>query len=422
MWWMFALPWWNMMQWQTPNGAAAPAPEVPAPPAGSPLLPYYQCLATHGDHAFGVWDKGSGFSMFSANWERITGMPTGMCAGHGFLGRLMSSDAELIGNALQSMPPRLDTPMMLEGRALDETKEDGERSLAFAMWPMSPEGLHGSVMVMAKDVDAMRRLQQDYQEMVLQRQNAEKGRSSFLSNMSHELRTPLNAIMGFAEMMQTKMFGDVGHPNYEEYVKDIHGSGQHLLGKINDLLDIASIDQNHLSLDEEEISIEPIMRDVVEAFSHAAFERNIKLTCETPKESVIAVLDRRKVFCILSHFISNALRHSPENTTISLICRVHRTQGLILSVRDQGEGITAVRLANIVKALQSPETYFAMDSEGIGLGLSLSKELALRHDGCISLDSIRHKGTVISLVLPPERVVKGLGTGNGRRGIHLAKR
>lgn len=421
MWWMFTLPWWNMMQWQTPNGEAAAAPAA-APQATSSLVPYYQCLATHGDHAFGVWDRGTGFSMFSANWERVTGISTAHCAGHGFLGQLLARDAELIGTALQAMPSRIESPMMLEGRAFDATKEDGERALAFAMWPMSPEGLHGSVMVMAKDVDAMRRLQQDYQQMCMDKHAAEKGRSNFLSNMSHELRTPLNAIMGFAEMMQTKMFGDVGHPTYEEYVKDIHGSGQHLLGKINDLLDIASIDQNQISLDEEEVSIQQMMHDVIEAFSHSAFERNIKLVCDLPKEQVIAAVDRRKITCILSHFVSNALRHSGSDTTITLICRVHRTQGLILSVRDHGEGITSARLANIVRALQSPETYFAMDSEGIGLGLSLSKELAIRHDGAVSIDSIRHKGTVISLVLPPERIVKGLGTGNGRRGLHLAKR
>ncbi len=419
MWWMFALPWWNVMQTQAaPNAERGAASQVPA----SPLLPYYQCLATHGDHAFGVWDRGTGFSLFSANWERVTGLATGDCAGHAMLARLLTRDAELIGNALQSMPTRLDTPMLFEARALDNTKDDGERALAFAIWPMSNEGLHGSVMVMAKDVDAMRRLQQDYNQMSMHKHAAEKGRNSFLSNMSHELRTPLNAIMGFSEMMQSKMFGDVGHPTYEEYINDIHGSGQHLLGKINDLLDIASIDQNQLTLDDEEISLAEIVRDVVEAFSHSAFERNIKIVCDLPKEEIVAIMDRRKVICILSHFINNALRHSGSDTSVTLVCRVHRTQGLIISVRDQGEGIGSARLANIVKALQSPETYFAMDSEGIGLGLSLAKELAARHDGTVSIDSIKHKGTVTSLVLPPERVVKGLGTGNGRRGIHLAKR
>ncbi len=418
MWWMFTNPWWNMFQ---PPVAMTEGEQSPSAPS-SPLLPYYQCLATHGDHAFGVWDKGSGFSLFSANWERVTGLTTGQCAGHGMLGQLMERDSDVMRVALESMPSRLDTPLTCEARAMDASKEDGERNLVFAMWPMSPEGLHGSIMVMAKDIDALRRLQQDYQRMTLQREVAEKGRSSFLSNMSHELRTPLNAIMGFAEMMQTKMFGEVGHPTYEEYVNDIHGSGQHLLGKISDLLDIAAIDQNQLSLDEEEADIGVMLRDVVEAFSHSAFERNIKMVCDVPKESVIALVDRRKVFCILSHFVSNALRHSGADTTVTIICRVHRTQGLILSVRDQGEGITSGRLANIVKALQSPETYFAMDSEGIGLGLSLSKELASRHDGTISIDSIRHKGTVTSLVMPPERVVRGLGSNNNRRGIHLAKR
>jgi signal transduction histidine kinase len=421
MWWMFAYPWWQMMQVQT-NASETSAADAPAASATSSLVPYYQYLATHGDHAFGVWDRGTGFSLFSANWERVTGLSVAYCAGHGFLGQLAARDAELIGSTLQSLPTRLDSPIMLEGCARDNAQEDSERMLAFALWPMSSEGLHGSIMVMAKDIDAHRRLQREYQEMCMHKHTAEKGRSSFLSNMSHELRTPLNAIMGFSEMMKNQTFGEVGHPTYEEYVKDIHGSGQHLLGKINDLLDIASIDQNQISLDEEDVSINALLQDVIESCSHQAFERNIRIHCDIPKDSIIAVMDRRKVMCILSHFLSNALRHSASGTTITVNCRGHRTQGLILSVRDQGEGITSARLANIVAALQSPETYFAMDSEGIGLGLSLAKELAVRHDGTVSIDSIRGTGTVVSLVLPPERIIRGLGTGNSRRGIHLAKR
>lgn len=423
MWWLYANPFWNAFAQQfAPFTTQTQSASVqPTPEPANPLLPYYQTLATHGDHAFGVWDRASGFSLFTANWERVTGMSTAACAGQQFIQQLNARDAEVLAGALQSLPTRMDAPMVIDARAINADTSDGERSLAFALWPMSESGLHGSVMVMAKDVDALRRLQQQCYDADHGRNAAEKSRSNFLSNMSHELRTPLNAIMGFSEMMQTKMFGDVGHPTYEEYVKDIHHSGRHLLGKINDLLDIASIDQNQLSLDEQEADIQGLLGDVIEAFSHTAFERSIKIERDIPKEAVVAIIDRPKILCILSHFVSNAIRHSGPGTTLTIACRVHRTQGLILSVRDQGEGITAARLANIVKALQAGETYFAMDSEGIGLGLSLSKELAARHDGALSIDSIRHKGTVVSLVLPPERVVKGLGTGNGRRNIHLAK-
>lgn len=424
MWWMVAYPWWNTFaNMYAPFGVATPSEQPAAKPEpASPLLPYYQTLATHGDHAFGVWDKGTGFSLFTANWERVTGLNAADCAGQNFLSHMNTRDGELLSGSLQSLPTRLNEPLTVEVRAKNADTSDGEKSLMFALWPMSEAGLHGSVMVMVKDIDALRRLQHQCQHADAERHAAEKSRSNFLSNMSHELRTPLNAIMGFSEIMQTKMFGEVGHPTYEEYVKDIHHSGRHLLGKINDLLDIASIDQNQLSLAEEEIDITALINDVIEAFSHTAFERNLRIERDMPKEAVIALIDRPKILCVLSHFVSNAIRHSGSGTTLTLACRVHRTQGLIISVRDQGEGITAARLANIVKALHSEETYFAMDSEGIGLGLSLSKELAIRHEGSLSIDSIRHKGTVVSLILPPERVIKGMNSGNGRRGIHLAKR
>lgn len=426
MWWLLAWNWWNNALQNaavsTEAKSSSPAQNDAASPSNAhPLQAFYQALATHGDHAFGVWDKGTGFSLFSANWERVTGLPTSLCAGHDFMQQLQTRDADMMASALQSLPTRLDSPLILEGRAKDPKASDGERALSFAMWPMSQDGVFTSIMVMVKDVDTLRRLCQSTHQIQAEKALAEKSRAVFLSNMSHELRTPLNAIMGFAEMMDNKTFGDVGHPTYEEYVKDIHFSGRHLLGKINDLLDIASIDQNQITLEEEDVSVQSLIADIVEAFSHTAFERNIKITCDIPKESIIAMMDRRKILCILTHFMSNALRHTASGLEITLSCRVHRTQGLVIAVRDQGEGITSARLSNIVRALQDGQTYFSMDSEGIGLGLSLSKELAVRHDGIISIDSIRHKGTVVSLVLPPERVVKGLGNGSNRRNIHLAK-
>lgn len=426
MWWLLAWNWWNnaIQQSQyTPhtNTDSSSQPSSPTTNTAQPLQAFFQALATHGDHAFGVWNKSSGFSLFSANWERITGLSTATCAGYDFMQQLQDRDAELMTAMLQSLPTRLDNPLIFEAKAKDIKASDGERALSFAIWPMSQDGLFDSIMVMCKDVDALRRLSQSTHQIQAEKALAEKSRSAFLSNMSHELRTPLNAIMGFAEMMDNKTFGDVGHPTYEEYVKDIHFSGQHLLGKINDLLDIASIEQNQITLEEEDVSVQSLVQDVIESFSHTAFERNIKIASDIPKDSIIAMMDRRKILCILTHFMSNALRHTSSGSEITISCRVHRTQGLVIAVRDQGEGITSARLANIVRALQDGQTYFSMDSEGIGLGLSLSKELAVRHDGVISIDSIRHKGTVVSLVLPPERVVKGLGNGSSRRNIHLAK-
>lgn len=426
MWWLLAWNWWNNAL-QHANQSVASDQSSPvttatsASPSSHPLQAFYQALATHGDHAFGVWDKGTGFSLFSANWERITGLSTSLCAGQDFILQLMPRDADTLSAALQSMPTRLDAPLIIEGKAKDIKAADGERALSFALWPMSHDGMFSSIMVMVKDVDALRRLSLNTHHIAAEKLLAEKSRTAFLSNMSHELRTPLNAIMGFAEMMDNKTFGEIGHPTYEEYVKDIHHSGKHLLGKINDLLDIASIDQNDISLQEEDVSVQALIADTIEAFSHTAFERNIKLLCDMPKDSVIAIMDRRKILCVLTHFMSNALRHTASGSEITISCRVHRTQGLVIAVRDQGEGITSARLANIVSALQDGQTYFSMDSEGIGLGLSLSKELAVRHDGIVSIDSIRHKGTVVSLVLPPERIVKGLGNGSNRRNIHLAK-
>jgi signal transduction histidine kinase len=419
MWWM--MPWWNPFAGFDTSNAEAVAEAKPAENAAPNVGPYYQTLATQGDHAFGVWTKGSGFSLFSANWDRVVGVTAGQCAGEAFLDRVHPRDAEMLKGALQALPTRISAPQPVDCRILNPEDSSEERVLMLGLWPMNQDGLYDSVMVLAKDVTELRYLLQQYQRADTSRVAAEKGRSAFLSNMSHELRTPLNAIMGFTDVMRHKLFGEVGHPTYEEYVQDIHFSSQHLLGKINDLLDIAAIDQNRMGLDEEEIPLAQLMQDMLEPISHMLFERGIKLVRDLPREQITLLADRRKLICILTHFLSNAIRHCGSEAKITVTCRVQRAQGLILSVRDEGEGITAMKLANIVSALQSKETYFAVDGDGIGLGLSLAKELAARHDGTISLDSIRNKGTVVSLILPPERVLRGYGTPDSRRGLHLAK-
>ena len=112
--------------------------------------------------------------------------------------------------------------------------------------------------------------------------------------------------------------------------------------------------------------------------------------------------------CATSHLITNALRHSVEGAQVTVSVRVQADEGVIISVRDAGEGISTGQLAIIRKALTADVAYFNIESGGIGLGLSLTKELAQRHGGRVMIDSVRHKGTVVSIILPVAKVLSGL--------------
>lgn len=236
---------------------------------------------------------------------------------------------------------------------------------------------------------------------------ADRAREAFLASMSHELRTPLNAIMGFSEMMKQGVFGEVENPTYREYAGHIHQSGTSLLGKINDLLDIASLDAGGTLMEEEDFNLAELFDEVVEMFSHHAFARDqqIKRDCAA---NIRLNADRRKLLCALSHFLSNALRHSKDGAAITLMARIQPDDGVILSVRDEGEGIAPKQLQAMREALQRDGTYRHIEPGGIGLGLALSRELAAQHEGRLMLDSIRHRGTVVSMILPKERILAGM--------------
>ena len=236
---------------------------------------------------------------------------------------------------------------------------------------------------------------------------SDRSRDAFLAAMSHELRTPLNAIMGFSEMMKQGVFGAVENPTYQEYAGHIHQSGGTLLGKINDLLDIASMETGGTVMEEEEFCLAELFAELREMHSHAAFTRDITLSVDCAA-NIRLKADRRKLLCAMGHFLGNALRHSKNESTITMMGRIQPDEGVILSVRDEGEGIPSKQLGTIREVLQRPSSYRHIESGGIGLGLSLSRELASQHEGRMMIDSIRHRGTVVSMILPKERILAGM--------------
>lgn len=370
--------------------------------ASPTLAPYLQRLSVDGDHAFGLWDSDAGFSIFSANFERVTQLNSRECAGHGWIASIHHSNQYALNEALIQAE---------EGRAgqclVQACRPDGNEWGWLLVDVKPPSKRQPAVMVMLRNVTDEHALDEALKQTEAALSVAERGRNAFLSSMSHELRTPLNAIMGFSEMMKSGVFGPLGNETYQNYAQHIHESGQLLLNKVDDLLNIASMDAGEMEMDEEPCNARQLLGEAVEMHSHAAFgkRQNLKLDCTG---SIQLTADRAKIICVLSHFVSNALRHSPEGAEITLSARAVPDDGVIFSVRDPGEGIPAEQLTMIRSALQEDQTYMSVEPGGIGLGLALSRELAACHGGRIMVDSIRHRGTVVSLIVPPERVIAGM--------------
>lgn len=402
----------NAEQFATYSGtplASITAATVLEEPKGGSLSSYLQRLSVEGEQAFGLWDSDTGFSVFSANFERITQLSSAQCAGHDWIASIHHQHQYALNEALLNAET--------EGRSaqcLVQARADDEAQWCWLLIDVKPPTpRQHAVMVLLRNITEQCAMEEALKQTEAALAVSERGRSAFLSSMSHELRTPLNAIMGFSEMMKSGVFGPLDNKTYQQYAEHIHDSGKLLLNKVADLLDIASMDAGQMDMEESECNARELLREVMEMHSHDAFEhsQNLKLDCT---HTITLMGDRAKLVCVLSHFLSNALRHSPEGEEVILSARAVAHDGIILSVRDNGEGIAPRQLDIIRSALQADNAYMNMEPGGIGLGLSLSRELAARHGGRVMVDSIRHRGTVVSLILPEERLLSGLPQKNRR--------
>lgn len=372
-------------------------------PSIAPLQSYLQRLSVDGDHAFGIWDAEAGFSMFSANFERVTGLSTGDCAGHDWIHAIHHNYQYNVNEAL------IQAQQGMDGRCLVQAYRDtDETTLGWLMLDIkAPTARQPSTMVLFRDMTEHKALEEALKQTQAALAMSEHGRAAFLASMSHELRTPLNAIMGFSEMMKAGVFGQLDNPTYAQYAHHIHESGTTLLAKINDLLDIASMDSSGLELSETEFALAPMLNEIIAMHSHKAFSRNqtISLDCAS---NIILAADRSKLICALSHLVGNALRHSPEGAEIKMLARISHDEGIIVSVRDHGEGIPVAQMDIIRTALAADNSYYNIECGGIGLGLSLAREITIHHGGRVMIDSIRHRGTCASLIFPLDRVMAGM--------------
>ncbi|MBC8717816.1 MULTISPECIES: PAS domain-containing sensor histidine kinase [Brucella/Ochrobactrum group] len=244
---------------------------------------------------------------------------------------------------------------------------------------------------------------------------ANRSKSEFLANMSHELRTPLNAIIGFSEMIQAGTFGPLGSDRYEEYINDIHTSGNFLLNVINDILDMSKIEAGHFSLDREEIDLCPLIKETVRMISLQADEKNI--TVETRIEDNMQLnADRRAVKQVLINLLSNAVKFTSYNGHITV--RARKTgSALFMTIQDTGVGIPKSALKKIGQPFEQVENQFTKTHSGSGLGLAITRSLAELHGGWLRIRSTEGVGTIVAVCIPDRKQWSATNPGTA---IHAA--
>lgn len=233
-------------------------------------------------------------------------------------------------------------------------------------------------------------------------------KSRFLAQMSHELRTPLNAILGFSEVMKTEVFGAHAVPAYKEYASDIHNSGVHLLGLINEILDLSRIEAGRYELNEGSVSLRAVVEDCHHLLKLRASSRGITIHEIFEPELPRLWADERAIRQICLNLLSNAIKFTPQAGEIWLKVGWTASGGQYISVKDTGPGIPDEEIPIVIASFGQGSNSIKSAEQGAGLGLPIAKSLVDLHGGTFTLKSKLRIGTEVIVTFPPERVVAAM--------------
>ncbi len=239
----------------------------------------------------------------------------------------------------------------------------------------------------------------------LNAESANRAKTEFLANMSHELRTPLNAIIGFSEVIQNEIMGKAhNNPRYVDYARDIRQAGTHLLGVINDILDIAKIEAGQLDLREDVFQTGEALEVCVKMLADQASESGLQLLREGPDRLPSLWADEKKFMQIVINLLSNAIKFTPEGGKVTLTAEIEGDGSLKLTVSDTGIGIAADDLERAMAPFSQVDSAYCRTHEGTGLGLPISRALAELHGGTLVMESEPDVGTTVIVRFPSERL------------------
>ena len=226
---------------------------------------------------------------------------------------------------------------------------------------------------------------------------ASQHKSQFLANMSHELRTPLNAILGYTELILDSVYGEM--PQRARDVLDrVQRNGRHLLGLINDVLDLSKIEAGQLSLSLADYSMQNVVQGVYSAIEPLASEKKIGLKIEAPSDLPSGHGDERRLTQVLLNLVGNAIKFTDHG---EVVIRATAADGSFnLSVRDTGPGITATDQVKLFQEFQQVDNSITRKKGGTGLGLAISKRIIEMHGGRIWVESCVGQGSTFSFTLP----------------------
>ena len=256
---------------------------------------------------------------------------------------------------------------------------EGERKLMATI-----ADLRKSRQTLELQAQQLAELAERYLEQKAAAETANRAKSHFLANMSHELRTPLTHIIGFAEMMENQIFGDIGHSRYLGYAGDIRRSGEYLRAVIGDVLEMSRLEAGVVNLAAREFEVAPALDRAIGVFGACAQAKQVKLSLDAAKGET-AYADAEAFAKILDTLLKNALKFTPQGGRVFLRARAEGA-GCEIIVEDSGCGMSPEEIEQACHPFEQTSPLMEDGMKGTGLGLSIARSLVELHGGRLQIE------------------------------------
>ncbi len=259
----------------------------------------------------------------------------------------------------------------------------------------------GGVLITYIDVTDSMRVENALREKNAALEAAEQLKLDFLANVSYQLRTPLNAIMGFNEILDQEYFGKL-NARQKEYTHDINDASARLLGLINDILDLSTLEAGYMTLNTEDVKLYSFMHSIGDLVSDWARKKQIEVKVTCAKNIGQITADEKRLKQAIINVIRNAINFTPEHGEIELTAK-RKKDGLEICIADTGVGISEEDQSRIFEPFERAQAAVsdkALSRSGAGLGLSLVKNIIELHGGSVDIQSVDNKGTTVTILLP----------------------
>jgi PAS domain S-box-containing protein len=334
----------------------------------------------------------SAAAMFGYQSREVAGQP---------FASLLAQESQRVG---QDMLDRLNRNPAAEpnGRDVIGRRNGGAAFPLFITLGAMPDGNKRCAIV--RDLTIWKRAEQELVSAKREAEKASSAKSDFLAKISHEIRTPLNAMIGFSEVMMQERFGPIGNERYQQYLRDIHASGGHVISLLNDLLDLSKIEAGKLELNFADVDLNDLTQQCVAMMQPQANRERIIIRTSLPHDLPQVMADARSVRQILLNLLSNSIKFTSAGGQVIVSTQLSDERDVVLRVRDTGVGMSEQDLVIAMEPFRQLATSSRWGSGGTGLGLPLTKALAEANRARFKIRSGLNAGTLVEVAFPGGRL------------------